>query len=356
MGGSAKAPRRKGFTLIELLVVVAIIALLIAILLPALSKARSQARTTLCLTRIAQLTKAMLLYAEDYNETPPFVSTMHYYGNDVPDPNERWLVDTKTESGGDDQVAIDLMREIAYGFEPNWPLPVPRNGMLFSYTRFENLYKCPEFERIADPDKAHNAFNYTRAIWARYYRPQLEAIEDGVTDCDAAGDVQGPIMKPSMVYNPAAMPMMLDEQWDRHVATAGNTFGCSANPYDSPYVCNDYGFFIDNIIAVSHGAPTTSDLHELDVKSNPFTSPHLWKRGGVGFYDGHAELMRDPWPTFELGENERSPANSIWRFGSKRFRYPDEVSAVKAFISAMTYWQRGFDARQRWASLLEPPI
>jgi type II secretory pathway pseudopilin PulG len=56
-----------------LLVVIAIIALLISILLPSLSQARAQARATLCASREGQLVKAMFLYSENYDDTPPFV-------------------------------------------------------------------------------------------------------------------------------------------------------------------------------------------------------------------------------------------------------------------------------------------
>ncbi len=356
---------KKGFTLIELLVVVAIIALLISILLPSLSKAREQARTALCLSRVGQMTKAMLLYAEDYGETLPFVATGHYYpslpDNDVPDPNERWLMDCITAAGGDPALARSLMRQIAYGSEENWPssVKVPQSGLLFQYTRFENVYRCPEFERIRDPAKTHNAFNYTRAIWARRYRCQYEAQLDGIS-ADAVGDVQGPIMKPSKIHNCAQMAMLLDEQWDRHVACNGQYPGganYTSNPYHSPYVCNDYLFFLDNIIAVSHGSPTTSDLHSLDVVSNPMKSPHLWKRGGVGFYDGHAALMRDPWPTYELGKNKRSATNYPWRFGSAGPRIDDERYIVRIFVTSMCYWQRGFDPMQEWGKqFLTPPI
>jgi len=60
-----------GFTLIELLVVIAIIAILAAILFPVFARAREQARKTTCISNHKQLGLAVLMYAQDYDETFP---------------------------------------------------------------------------------------------------------------------------------------------------------------------------------------------------------------------------------------------------------------------------------------------
>lgn len=63
--------KRKGFTLIELLVVIAIIAILAAILFPVFAQARSKARQTTCTSNMKQVGLAMLMYAQDYDQTLP---------------------------------------------------------------------------------------------------------------------------------------------------------------------------------------------------------------------------------------------------------------------------------------------
>ena len=63
--------KRKGFTLVELLVVIAIIALLMGILMPALSRVRQLAFRLTCGTNLAGIGKAMLIYANDYQDELP---------------------------------------------------------------------------------------------------------------------------------------------------------------------------------------------------------------------------------------------------------------------------------------------
>jgi prepilin-type N-terminal cleavage/methylation domain-containing protein len=63
--------KKKGFTLVELLVVIAIIALLMGILMPALAKVRQIAFRMVCGTNLSGIGKAMLLYANDYDDEFP---------------------------------------------------------------------------------------------------------------------------------------------------------------------------------------------------------------------------------------------------------------------------------------------
>jgi len=63
--------RPRGFTLIELLVVIAIIATLAAILFPVFSRARAKARQNSCLSNQKQVSLALLMYADDWDEMLP---------------------------------------------------------------------------------------------------------------------------------------------------------------------------------------------------------------------------------------------------------------------------------------------
>src|SRR5688500_1832645 len=73
-GGRPAFRARTGFTLIELLVVIAIIAILAAILFPVFAQARAKARQAACMSNMKQFGLAMLMYAQDYEETLPFAA------------------------------------------------------------------------------------------------------------------------------------------------------------------------------------------------------------------------------------------------------------------------------------------
>ncbi len=68
--------RNHGFTLIELLVVIAIIAILAAILFPVFARAREKARQSTCTSNQRQIAAAMLMFAQDHEESLPNTNTV----------------------------------------------------------------------------------------------------------------------------------------------------------------------------------------------------------------------------------------------------------------------------------------
>lgn len=282
--GRAQSKGRHAFTLIELLVVVAIIALLISILLPSLSKARAQARTTLCASRISQLMKSVLIYAEDYNETPPFTSFV-VHGPQHPDEYDK--IETWLGSLEDMQTIVDATN--SGGAYPSDQVQVPRSGHLFQYARFENLYRCPDFMRAGGGQLEQDIFNYTRAVWMRKFRPVGTTPGPGEPDVVdrggfRIGDTAGAILRPSSTYAPSALPVLIDESWAYHVA--GGWGSGSAN---ESWLCADPVFDIISEMGQYHGTPA------LPTFGADQDNPAI-QSASIAYYDGHAGLRRDPVP------------------------------------------------------------
>lgn len=75
---------QRAFTLIELLVVIAIIAILAAILFPVFSQAKEAAKKTAAVAQMKQLSMAVMMYAEAYDDF--FVPASMRTGNPADDP------------------------------------------------------------------------------------------------------------------------------------------------------------------------------------------------------------------------------------------------------------------------------
>lgn len=281
---------RSGFTLIELLVVVAIISLLIAILIPSLSQARKQARTTLGQARLALLTKAMGLYAEDNGDLPPFIGRGW---EDLDDPGEEeW-------PRGSGTTVADLRRSETWcvnrpettWFLPqeNWPDDVGvERGSLFTYTRFRDIYACPEFQRVPNGQKAHGEFNFTRTILGRKW--YIKGHDPEADPYASTFGAPGPIMKISEIHSPAKMWMMMDEWYLRHCASPENEFVNHGRSFISGgWMGNDcMNFYLGDEIGRYHG-PRVKGLSSGG-------EPEAVLMGSVGHYDGHIELYRDILP------------------------------------------------------------
>ena len=84
--------RRSAFTLIELLVVIAIIALLVSILMPSLQKAKELAKSVVCASHQKNVSLAIFLYAQQYDDCFPYnLDTLPVPGDNFP-PDVTWAV------------------------------------------------------------------------------------------------------------------------------------------------------------------------------------------------------------------------------------------------------------------------
>ncbi len=334
--GRRSGQSSRGFTLIELLVVVAIIALLISILLPSLSKARAQARTTLCASRIAQLAKAFLIYADDYGEAPPF--TAYGRGKDpddkltwqaLYDPSGNFQYDTENWMAGP---AAQEFMWLGNEKDAGWPTNWARTGTLFTYTRFESLYRCPEFERIKNGECFQNVFNYSRSSLGRkatYSKSDFEnSNSSGLTPFGFG--FNGPILKTSQPYAPAQCPLVLDEDWRGYAGLHGDMdfSWCGCDPIMD---------VVDQFIGAYHGSKVQGVGYDGEWKLQ-----YGRERGNVAMYDGHVELMRDWFPREDLGLGGRPNPVSVL------FTMPQVLDAFLHMAGTFAYSQQGLGLDQVW--------
>jgi prepilin-type N-terminal cleavage/methylation domain-containing protein/prepilin-type processing-associated H-X9-DG protein len=138
--------RKTGFTLIELLVVIAIIAILAAILFPVFAQAREKARATSCLSNTKQQSLAVLMYAQDYDESFP----MSIYWTGGFSPQGQFVATTVYDA-------------------------------ILPYTKNVGIYTCPSAPRIVDLKIYLAALGLTNSSELRYgsYVPNVVIFADG---------------------------------------------------------------------------------------------------------------------------------------------------------------------------------
>lgn len=148
--GVIRSTKLGAFTLIELLVSIAIIAILAAILFPVFAKAREKARQTSCASNLKQIGLAFMQYVQDYDETEPY-------------------------NGPANQPTPPSTNNVAIDFDyPGWI-----SNSLISYTKAQQLYRCPSREQgWKDPNNNNLPISYGYNYEAMYF---------------GAGSVNGPV-------------------------------------------------------------------------------------------------------------------------------------------------------------------
>jgi prepilin-type N-terminal cleavage/methylation domain-containing protein/prepilin-type processing-associated H-X9-DG protein len=130
----------RAFTLIELLVVIAIIAVLMAILLPSLNLAKDQANAIRCVSNIRALTFGWLLYKDDYDAK----MVGGHVGGSLNGNLIDW-VDSPSSGSGD---PIELKKEAI------------ERGLLWSYVKNHNVYRCPgDLRKMRPPQFAFRSYS-----------------------------------------------------------------------------------------------------------------------------------------------------------------------------------------------------
>ncbi len=139
---------RSAFTLIELLVVIAIIAILAAILFPVFAQAREKARAISCVSNLKQLTLALLMYVQDYDEmfVPGGMGT-HDYGT-----NCSGVVDGNLNMNNNN--AMCQMSDVPYPKCWGWPCIGPDGSgsfaaRIYPYVKNYGVFACPSANNSA---------------------------------------------------------------------------------------------------------------------------------------------------------------------------------------------------------------
>ncbi len=131
---------RRAFTLIELLVVIAIIAILAAILFPVFAQAREKARGVSCLSNTKQIGLALIMYAQDYDETFPLAYGWY--------PGSGWADNFYMDVPADWQGSGPHYTELMRAFWANSCRP---------YIKSDALYKCPSSPEVRLDGNSYDA-------------------------------------------------------------------------------------------------------------------------------------------------------------------------------------------------------
>jgi len=259
--GGAYCPKA-GFTLIELLVVIAIIAILAAILLPVLARAKDRALATYCLNNEKQMGLAILMYADDNQQTFPFpvhLTRNGYWYDPTPVKNSLGI------ACGNDWTAADGL--------PNNPAP-----MLTNYVQNIQLWICPKRLRGSDyvtPSGIQTVNSPAISGFISYGFNECGCF----FQCDSSGNMENSKpFKVTMTLKPSDLVAIVD---------------CSgSNDPNSPYGAAPV---LDTVWGSLSGPgptyPIADNAHTFNYRVQTAGLKHD-SRSNVLFVDGHVSLLR----------------------------------------------------------------
>jgi len=243
--------KMSGFTLIELLVVIAIIAILAAILFPVFSRAREQARKTACLSNMKQIGTALMMYAQDWDESLPFYRPPCWAG-----------------------------RRAQPGDGLYWP------EQLYPYIKNWDVYRCPsasqEWEIWSNcyPGAAGRPQNNHRNNYGFHEEIAAHILCDGVSMADNAGKDLGRL---TSLTNPSETVVIAD-CW-RNIITA---FAFAPPSWIVVSVAFANGPTYNPSDGLTCGClPTITDINRASEKMSRHTGGAI-----IVFADGHAKWYK----------------------------------------------------------------
>jgi len=260
---SGRTANRSGFTLIELLVVIAIIAILAAILFPVFAQAREKARQASCISNLKQISTAIIMYTQDYDEKFP----LFFAGQCARVTNPLNANDTPGGSAGPGR--WNMWQNQIYPYLKNW-----------------DVYGCPS-DTVAASTNTTEKF-YDLSYGYNYgYLSKLETTADP-SGCGTTQWFSG--VSQAVVQRPANIVMVIDTG-GRAAFPGGSTLGSMVNPPDAwP---SDYYFYGPDTVGWGKNCGNYYAGTGGAKWSN--TGGFAWRHqegGNVAFTDGHTKFYK----------------------------------------------------------------